>query len=122
MNVDYDNIDNIDWEQFKIDAQKELEGGQFLNICCWTDVYPCLILEIKGKKMRVEQLGYIGDRTIPSERGHQNWIIYRESNDPIIRVFTLRKNGMWTEQGSAMGQGYCGHISDNPRYYHDWEF
>lgn len=50
MNIDYDNIDNIDWEQFKIDAQKELKGGQFLNICCWTDVYPCLILEIKGKK------------------------------------------------------------------------
>lgn len=123
MNVDYEQIDNINWEQFKIDAQKELEqaGGKYLNISCWTDVYPCLILEIKGKKMIVEELEHIADHTMQGGQGHQNWIIFR-SEQPRIRTFTLRKNGDWTEQGSAMGQGYRGYISELPCYYHDWEF
>lgn len=137
MNFDLDNMENINWVEFKAEAQKELDAfevknvdnvplkGKFLNICCWTDVLPCLILEVKGKTMIVEELGHVGDHTVPgSGRGHQDWIIYRHDRDyePIIRVFTLRKNGRWVEKGSPMNQGYHGNVHDKPWYHYDWEF
>lgn len=135
MKFDLDNIENINWVEFKAEAQKELDAfevknvdnvplkGKFLNICCWTDVLPCLILEVKGKTMIVEELDHVGDHTVPgSGRGHQDWIIYRHDHNPIIRVFTLRKNGRWVEKGSPMNQGYHGNVHDKPWYHYDWEF
>lgn len=135
MNFDLDNMENINWVEFKAEAQKELDAfevknvdnvplkGKFLNICCWTDVLPCLILEVKGKTMTVEELDHVGDHTVPgSGRGHQDWIIYRHDHNPIIRVFTLRKNGRWVEKGSPMNQGYHGNVHDKPWYHYDWEF
>lgn len=135
MNFDLDNMENINWVEFKAEAQKELDAfevknvdnvplkGKFLNICCWTDVLPCLIIEVKGKTMIVEELDHVGDHTVPgSGRGHQDWIIYRNDHNPIIRVFTLRKNGRWVEKGSPMNQGYHGNVHDKPWYHYDWEF
>lgn len=135
MNFDLDNMENINWVEFKAEAQKELDAfevknvdnvplkGKFLNICCWTDVLPCLIIEVKGKTMIVEELDHVGDHTVPgSGRGHQDWIIYRHDHNPIIRVFTLRKNGRWVEKGSPMNQGYHGNVHDKPWYHYDWEF
>lgn len=137
MNFDRDDIENINWVEFKAAAQKELDEfevknvgnvpleGKFLNICCWTDVLPCLILEVKGKTMIVEELGHVGDHTVPSSgRGHQDWIIYRHDREyqPIIRVFTLRKNGRWVEKGSPMNHGYHGNVHSKPWYHYDWEF
>lgn len=135
MNFDLDNMETINWVEFKAEAQKELDAfevknvdnvplkGKFLNICCWTDVLPCLILEVKGKTMIVEELDHVGDHTVPgSGRGHQDWIIYRHDHNPIIRVFTLRKNGRWVEKGSPMNQGYHGNVHDKPWYHYDWEF
>ena len=135
MKFDLDNIENINWVEFKAEAQEELDAfevknvdnvplkGKFLNICCWTDVLPCLILEVKGKTMIVEELDHVGDHTVPgSGRGHQDWIIYRHDHNPIIRVFTLRKNGRWVEKGSPMNQGYHGNVHDKPWYHYDWEF
>lgn len=135
MNFDLDNMETINWVEFKAEAQKELDAfevknvdnvplkGKFLNICCWTDVLPCLILEVKGRTMIVEELDHVGDHTVPgSGRGHQDWIIYRHDHNPIIRVFTLRKNGRWVEKGSPMNQGYHGNVHDKPWYHYDWEF
>lgn len=135
MNFNIDNMKTINWVEFKAEAQKELDAfevknvdniplkGKFLNICCWTDVLPCLILEIKGKTMIVEELDHVGDHTVPScGPGHQDWIIYRRDHNPIIRVFTLRKNGRWVEKGSSMKNGYHGNVHDKPWYHYDWEF
>lgn len=134
MKLEYNNIDLINWKEFKEEAQKELDefevknlnntpiDGKYLNICCWTDVLPCLILEIKGKTMIVEELGYVADHTVPNQGcGHQDWIIYRREHGSI-KVFTLRKNGRWVEKGSSMKNGYRGSISGSPYYHYDWEF
>lgn len=134
MKYDHDNFENINWVEFKAAAQKELDAfevknvdnvplkGKFLNICCWTDVLPCLILEVKGKTMIVEELGYVGDHTVPNQGcGHQDWIIYRREHGSIM-VFTLRKNGRWVEKGSSMNQGYHGNVDSKPWYHYDWEF
>ena len=73
--------------------------------------------------MIVEELDHVGDHTVPgSGHGHQDWIIYRHDHNPIIRVFTLRKNGRWVEKGSPMNQGYHGNVHDKPWYHYDWEF
>ena len=53
---------------------------------------------------------------------HRKGVGFRGDYEPIIRVFTLRKNGRWVEKGSPMNHGYHGNVHDKPWYHYDWEF
>lgn len=102
-----------------------LPEGNFFNEQVGTDVWPCLIVEVKSEKtIVVEYLDSIADKSKNPEQGHQDWLIYRKpENERELKVFTKRKSGRWIEKGKA-DVYHCtsGRVSKTPIRIYDWYF
>lgn len=102
----------------------KIEGlKKYFNIHCWINCYPGLVTRIiDPKTIEVMELDTIADCRTADGEGHPECIIYPNFENGTKRIFTLRKNGKWVERGHTLKNGFCGVMSDTPRYYYDWSF
>jgi hypothetical protein len=92
------------------------KNGDGATICYVSDRYAATVVAVtKNGKLVVVQ----DDRCVRTDRnGISESQTYEFERDPhgTFRIFTLRKNGRWYEDGEEMGRGCTLHIGKRDAY------
>lgn len=89
------------------------EIGMGCTVCYLSDSEPATIIDIKGKRITV-QFDIAELVSGSAQNGTAEYTFTKNENGPI-RVFSLRKNGKYIEQGSNCGPSLS--IGHRRKYY-----
>ena len=97
------------------------EVGMGVTYGCWTDRYAGTIIKVSASGREITVQDDHARRTDNNGMSECQSYEYTPNPEGAIMVFTLRKNGRWTEKGSPMGKGYRAGIGHR-NAYHDYSF
>jgi hypothetical protein len=105
----------------KKEVQPKIEVGMGATICGWSDKHACTVIKVEddGKRVTVQQ-----DKATRTDKNYMSECQeYTYEPDPqgSIYTFTIRKNGRFTQVGSAMGKGMHVYFGGRREWY-DYSF